>query len=324
MITDIFNQFVSNLNGQFVEVSDSSNEYQCMDLAYLWVFCLGYPKATIQHLYAYEAYTKPTDLTYKYFNLIPNTPDFIPQDGDICVFKGGVAGHIAICLGGGTTSKFRRFEQNNPLGTHASINERNYTNMLGVLRPKVFNQTSEETVIYRGYDLNNSDSMKVCVDKMVEIMEGKYISIDEHSKIINELDAKSTASAQSYANDKTILEEKIKALEEVIKQIQDTEHSWSDKADVLERKLKAILFEFQKVGITISIESDENTMVSNVSSYLSTLASFQSSNKSLELSLSNALKKVDDLNQVIVNLKKKDGSFRTINIGNIIIKFYYK
>jgi hypothetical protein len=138
---DKLNQFVANLNGQFVEVSSVSNEYQCMDLVYAWVFCLGYPKATIQHLYAYEVFTKPTDITYKYFDLIPNTPDFIPQDGDIGVFKGGVAGHIAICLGGGTTLKFRRFEQNNPLGTNASINERGYTNMLGVLRPKVFSST---------------------------------------------------------------------------------------------------------------------------------------------------------------------------------------
>jgi len=157
-LTEKLNQFIDNLNGQFVEVSYKDAIYQCMDLAYAWVFCLDYPKATIQHQYAYEVFTSPNDLTRKYFDLISNTPDFVPRDGDICVFKGGTAGHIAVCLGGGTTSKFWRFEQNNPLGTNAALNERGYTNMLGVLRPKVF--SNNETLIYEGLDLNNNESMK--------------------------------------------------------------------------------------------------------------------------------------------------------------------
>lgn len=322
MLTDKLNQFVSNVNGQFVEVSDSSNPNQCMDLVYLWIFCLGYPKATIQHLYAYEAYTKPTDLTYKYFDLIPNTQEFIPQDGDICVFKGGIAGHIAICLGGGTTSKFRRFEQNNPLGTHAAINDRGYTNMLGVLRPKVFNNV--EPLNYRGYDIHNDDSNKVAVDKMIDLIEGKYISIDEHNKIINELDAKSTAMAQSYGTEKSILEEKIRTLEEVIKQIQDTEHTWSDKADILERKLKAVLAELSKMGLSVNIENEEDMLVNSLHTLTTTFEKLQSDNKLLTLQASNALKSVDVLNKVIVDLKSKQPPFRTVNLGSYIIKIFKK
>ena len=56
--------------------------------------------------------------------------------GNLAVFKGGTAGHVAICLGGGDTKKFMRFEQNKPLGTNAHIQEGSYYNMLGVLRPK--------------------------------------------------------------------------------------------------------------------------------------------------------------------------------------------
>lgn len=136
---DKLNQFVDNLNGEFVEVSYKEALYQCMDLVYTWVFCLGYPKATIQHLYAYQVFTEPTDLTRQYFDLIPNTSDFIPQDGDIGVIKGtsgNIAGHIFIALGGGTTNSFMCFEQNNPLGTNAHIQSRSYTNVLGFLRPK--------------------------------------------------------------------------------------------------------------------------------------------------------------------------------------------
>lgn len=312
MIT--LSEFVTKWTGKKCDF-DGFYGGQCVDLYRQYVQeCLGVPQSPgVQ-----GAKDIWDNYLTEYYDRIPNTPEGVPQPGDIMIWgsKYGQFGHVAVCISANTSS-FTCFSQNDPVGTLCITKKYTaWSALLGWLHPR------PKTSVYRGYDLSNSDSMKVCVDKMVEIMEGKYISIDEHSKIINELDAKSTASAQSYANEKTILEEKIKALEEVIKQIQDTEHSWSDKADILERKLKAIIFEFQKKGISISIESDENTMVSSISSYLSTLETLQSSNKSLELSLSNASKKVDDLNQVIVNLKKKETAFRTVNLGNIIIKFY--
>ena len=145
---DKLNQFVANVIGQFIEVSDRTNIYQCMDLVYVWLFVLGYPKATIQRLYASEVFTKATDLTRQYFYLIPNTADFIPQDGDICVFSNKVlvngvwvdVGHIGVALGSGTTASFSYFGQNWPLGTNASIRASDYITpkLLGVLRPKVF------------------------------------------------------------------------------------------------------------------------------------------------------------------------------------------
>lgn len=143
---DKLNQFISNLNGQFVEVSDKTNIYQCMDLAYLWVFCLGFPKATIQKLYASDVYTNFNDLANQYFNLIPNTPDAIPQDGDLIVWKGTI-GHIAIGLSGGNTKTFMCFEQNNPLGTNAHIQSHDYTNVLGFLRPKYKVEITDQTIL---------------------------------------------------------------------------------------------------------------------------------------------------------------------------------
>jgi hypothetical protein len=138
---DKLDRFIANINGQFVEVSDRTNVYQCMDLAYLWIFCLGFPKETISHLYAYQVYTQPSDLTRQYFDLIPNTSTFIPQDGDVTVFdrtSSNVAGHIGVALRGGTISWFNNFEQNWPIGTNAAIRSRNYNTpkLLGVLRPK--------------------------------------------------------------------------------------------------------------------------------------------------------------------------------------------
>jgi hypothetical protein len=145
---DKLNQFVANLNGQFVEVSYKEAIYQCMDLAYTWVFCLGFPKATIQHTYAYEVFTSPNQVTLEHFEIIPNSPTAIPQDGDLVIWsnKYGPAGHIAVALGGGTTSKFTCFEQNNPLGTNAHLQERSYSYVLGWLRPKVADVTDPDKI----------------------------------------------------------------------------------------------------------------------------------------------------------------------------------
>src|SRR5258706_6752337 len=146
MLKDKVNQLVLNTQGQFIEVSDRSNIYQCMDLAELWVFILGFPKETIQHLYAYQVYTNPTALTLSYFDLIPNTPTFIPNDGDLTVFDktaSNIAGHIGVALGGGTTLSFRDFEQNYPVGTAPSVRLRDYNTpkLLGVLRPKIYEKS---------------------------------------------------------------------------------------------------------------------------------------------------------------------------------------
>lgn len=194
---DKLNQFILNVQMQFIEVSDRNNIYQCMDLAYLWVFCLGFPKATIQKLYAYEVYTKPTDLTRQYFDIIPNSPTFIPEDGDLAVFDKtatNIAGHIGVALGGGTVTTFRDFEQNWPVGTNALVRVRNYNTpkLLGVLRPK--QQLLPESQIVQTLDLSSLDDNTplkeqygilnkqqieakfTAKDTMIKIQEGKILA----------------------------------------------------------------------------------------------------------------------------------------------------
>ena len=132
---DKLNQFISNLNGQFVEVSYRPAPYQCFDLAYAWVFALDIPKATVQHGAAFEIWTKANDLTRQYFDLIPNKLETIPQEGDLVVWnnKYGRYGHVAIVIEA-TQTRMKVFEQNNPLGTNAHIQDRSYTNVSGFLR----------------------------------------------------------------------------------------------------------------------------------------------------------------------------------------------
>ena len=141
-----FDLFYANMVNQKSEVSDSTNVYQCMDLAYQWIFSLDIPKATIQHLYAYQVYTQPSDLTRQYFDIIPNSATFVPQAGDLVVFSNrningtyfNTAGHIAIASGSGDVYRFKSFDQNWSTGQGLVLIEHNYDNpkLLGVLRPK--------------------------------------------------------------------------------------------------------------------------------------------------------------------------------------------
>lgn len=141
-IKQLFTQFYANVNGQHVEVSDDSNINQCMDLAYLWTFSLGFPKATIQRLYAKEVYTKATDLTRQYFDVVPNSPTGVPPAGALVVFdatSGNIAGHISIASGVGDTNTFQSFDQNFSPGQRATLVTHNYNTpkVLGWLVPKL-------------------------------------------------------------------------------------------------------------------------------------------------------------------------------------------
>lgn len=137
-----FNEFYKWVIEQGIEISDKSNSYQCMDLAYAFVFFLNYPKSTIQHLYAYQVFTEPNNDTNKYFNIIPNTPNGIPQAGDLVVFdknKVNVAGHISIASGTGDTKTFTSLDQNWNTSAKVVLVNHNYDSpkVLGWLRPKV-------------------------------------------------------------------------------------------------------------------------------------------------------------------------------------------
>lgn len=312
--------FVSKWNGKGIDF-DGYAGFQCQDLFRQYVQeVLGFPQSpgVVGAKDNWDVYLQD------YYDRISNTPDGFPLPGDIMIWgaKYGPYGHVAVVISANSSS-FTCLSQNDPAGSLCVIKKYTaWSALLGWLHPKV------KSSIYRGYDLNNSDSMKIAVDKLVDIMEGKYISTEDHQKVINELDSKSTESANLYGKEKSILEEKIRTLEEVIKSLQDTEHSWADTADVLQRKLVAILAEFQSVGVSLSIEMDENVLVNSISLHLASITKLESDLKLANVSLLNTSKTVTDLGNVIVDLrsqiKSKDTSFRTVNLGSIIIKFYKK
>lgn len=133
-----FKDFLEQFNGQGVEVVDASNRNQCFDLAVAWLDWLDLPR-TFNHLYAYSIYQSPTDGTKEAFELIPNTPDGVPLEGDVVVWGksyNGTAGHVGIATGEGNLDTFKAFEQNDPTGSVSHVKEYTYDHVLGWLRPK--------------------------------------------------------------------------------------------------------------------------------------------------------------------------------------------
>lgn len=57
--------------------------------------------------------------------------------------------------------------------------------------------------MYKGYDLSNAESMKVAVDKLVEILDGKYVEKSESERLIKEAYERGKAEAPTN-NQQTI------------------------------------------------------------------------------------------------------------------------
>lgn len=132
---ELFEQY----KGSPVEVSDPSNKNQCMDWAFKYCQLIGIPFTSIRHLFAYQVYTEPTAETRKYFDLVPNSPNYVPPAGSLAVWgtKVGRAGHIAVVLSGSTRTNLVTADQNwNGHSYVERVNHANYYGVIGFLVPK--------------------------------------------------------------------------------------------------------------------------------------------------------------------------------------------
>ena len=135
-----YTEFINAHNGRGTDY-DGAYGVQCVDLikAYLKkVFGITPGAWGNAHAYYDNFYSLPG--LYKSFNRITNTASFVPQKGDIAVWRKGSGfpyGHIAICNGEGNTSWFKSYDQN-WTGNHdkCTLIKHNYNMVAGVLRPK--------------------------------------------------------------------------------------------------------------------------------------------------------------------------------------------
>lgn len=134
-----FEKWVNNNLGKGIDF-DGAYGVQCVDLAKHYIKnVLGVTPQSIGN--AIEYYNKRNSSKYLIdnFTWISNTPEFVPQKGDLCVFtsKSG-NGHISVANGEGTTSYFYSYDQNYPSAKHEPMTliKHSYKSFLGVLRPK--------------------------------------------------------------------------------------------------------------------------------------------------------------------------------------------
>ena len=128
------------VDGSHTYICDNYKVHNCFDLANDYAVKVIGAKPFVG-MYAYEIYTNFANQPSKDMYIrIANTPDFIPQKGDIIVWSkalNGTAGHVAVCDGIGDTTYFYSYEENWDGMNHPTERVRhNYNYILGVLRPK--------------------------------------------------------------------------------------------------------------------------------------------------------------------------------------------
>lgn len=124
-------QLYARWNGKFPDW-DGYYGAQCWDLAQYYNDIIGGGR---WYGDAKDIYNQPGD---KYIQ-IPNSPDAKPQKGDVVVWgamPGNPYGHVGIATGEGDTNWFNSFDVNWPTGSSAHVQNHNYNNVIGWLRPK--------------------------------------------------------------------------------------------------------------------------------------------------------------------------------------------
>lgn len=132
-------QFFTKYDGKKIDF-DGFYGAQCMDLANQYIKEVdGRTGWEIARATAYQVWSEFDRITAnQYYTKIVNTPDAVPQAGDLVIWNTtvGTAGHIAVATGQGNTSTFTSFDQNWPGGSACHYQSHNYNGVVGWLRLK--------------------------------------------------------------------------------------------------------------------------------------------------------------------------------------------
>lgn len=134
-----FDEFVKKYNGQAIDY-DGGYGVQCVDLIKLYADkVLGLKFGAFGNAHAYYDNFENIPMLKNNFVKIKNTPEFIPQKGDIIVWnkkRGGGNGHIAVCNGVGTKNYFYSYDMNWNGIKEMQLIKHTYSNVLGAIRFK--------------------------------------------------------------------------------------------------------------------------------------------------------------------------------------------
>jgi hypothetical protein len=236
-----FTEFLSILNGTWIEVAGTSAKNQCVDLANAYIkYVLGLPP--IEWTNAVDFPSKAGD-NYEY---ILNTPTVVPQEGDLVIW-GGTHGHIAIFIEG-DTKRFTSFDQNYPtVGANCHVQEHTYLSpkVLGWLRPKVspvdyvklFNEKRKECDNHWDFIIWIADTLNIPHD--IDAIKKEIIKFLGYEKIINDRNKE--------------LEDKNKEIEKLKLEIEKIKNTHSEITEKVEDTNKEVV----DVGTQISETSQK-------------------------------------------------------------------
>lgn len=133
-INDFFNEY----QGKSIDY-DGVSGVQCVDLIKIYADkVLGLKFGAFGNAKDYYLNFEKIKMLKDNFEKIPNTPEFVPKKGDICVFNSSNInkyGHVCIATGEGDRRFFKSLDMNWG-GKEAKIVLHSYNYFLGVLRPK--------------------------------------------------------------------------------------------------------------------------------------------------------------------------------------------
>src|SRR3990167_3818236 len=126
-----FEDFIAKYNGKGIDF-DGAYGFQCMDLAHRYAI-----DVVGKDIPAVPAAKDEWNKTISGYDKIKNTPDGLPQKGDIVIWGTdiGAYGHIAVFLEGNLTT-FTSFDQNWPVGSLCHKQSHNYKGVLGWFHPQ--------------------------------------------------------------------------------------------------------------------------------------------------------------------------------------------
>lgn len=227
MDTQTLQTFFSEWLGKSVEVEDASALDQCMDWAFK--YCddfLHIDHAAIRHEFAYQVYTAATDLTRQYFQLIPNTPEAIPQAGDLPIFDQtvGPAGHICVAKGTGDTNSFESVDQNWNGHNYVEAVTHSYNGCIGWLRPLTppTPQPTDLQVCLQQHDtlVRELNQAKATIEIINNANSAKDTQIAKLDGEITGLESRLASSDQALKA-KTDLADTLPALQEQLRQAEN-------------------------------------------------------------------------------------------------------
>lgn len=134
-----FEEYFKSVLGKKIDY-DGVYANQCVDLIKDYAKkVLGLTPEVVGDAWEYWTNYDTSKYLYNNFERIRNTPDFIPQKGDIAVFNRnyGAYGHVCVCTGEGDINHFMSYDQNAGGNFEpVQLKEHKYVSLYGVLRPK--------------------------------------------------------------------------------------------------------------------------------------------------------------------------------------------